>query len=176
MLLAQCWRRQQERIGAAMANRRSRQTGLTLIETMIVSIIVAVLAALLLPEMRSYQARTKVSEAILALSTCRNAITEVYVSGSDLPAADSWGCESERPSRFVERVRTTEEGIIRLTLGNEIGDLRLAIHDITLAPLNGAGNLMREADLGTPVRRWRCGSPADGTDVKADFLPASCRG
>ena len=159
-----------------MANRKGKQPGFTLIELMIVSAIISILASVLLPEMRSYQARTKVAEAMQALASCRNVITEIYLSGADVPAADSWGCESERPTRYVERVRTTEHGIIRLTLGSDIGDLRLSIHEITLAPLNGAGAVMREEDLGTPVRRWRCGSPSDGTDVKHDFLPSSCRG
>lgn len=159
-----------------MVNGRSKQAGMTIIEVMIVSMIIAVLASLLLPEVRSYQARTKVAEAMLALSTCRNAITEIYLSGADIPGADNWGCESEKPTRYVERVRTTDAGIIRLTLGADIGDLRLAIHEITLAPLNGAGGVMREDDLGTPVRRWRCGSASDGTDVKAEFLPSTCRG
>jgi len=157
-------------------SRKSAQAGFTLIEIFIVVGVIGILASILMPQVRSYTARAKVSEAIIALTNFRNTIHEVYLSGSDIPGADSWGCEVERPSRFVERIRTTDEGIIRLTLGNEIGDLRLAIHDITLAPLNGAGNLMREDDLGTPVRRWRCGSAADGTDVKAEFLPATCRG
>lgn len=155
---------------------RDRQAGFTLVELLTVIMVIGVLAAILMPQVRSYQARTKISEAILALSNCRNVIHEVYLSGSDIPGADNWGCEIERPSRFVERIRTDDAGVIRLTLGNEIGDLRLSIHDITMAPLNGSGMIMREEDLGTPVRRWRCGSTADGTDVKAEFLPGSCRG
>ena len=157
-------------------SRKSTQGGFTLIEVFVVVGVIGILASILMPQVRSYTARAKVSEAIIALTNCRNTIHEVYLAGSDIPGADNWGCEVERPSRFVERIRTNDEGVIRLTLGNEIGDLRLAIHDITLAPLNGAGNLMREDDLGTPVRRWRCGSAADGTDVKAEFLPATCRG
>lgn len=156
--------------------RRNAQAGFTLIEVAIVAAVIGILASILMPQVRTYTARTKVSEAILALTHCRNHIHEVYLAGNDIPGADNWGCEVERPSRFVERIRTTDEGVIRLTLGNEIGDLRLSIHDITMAPLNGAGNLMREDDLGTPVRRWRCGATADGTDVKAEFLPSSCRG
>lgn len=155
---------------------RSRQSGLTIIEIIVVVMVIGVLAAILMPQVRTYQARTKVSEAILALTNCRNVIHEVYLSGSDIPGADNWGCEVERPSKFVERIRTDDAGVIRLTLGNEIGDLRLAIHDITMAPLNGSGMIMREEDLGTPVRRWRCGAASDGTDVKAEFLPGTCRG
>jgi len=160
-----------------MANRmRSRQAGLTLVELLTVVMVIGVLAAILMPQVRTYQARTKVSEAILALTNCRNTIHELYLSGNDLPGADNWGCEVERPSRFVERIRTDDAGVIRLTLGNEIGDLRLSIHDITMAPLNGSGTVMREDDLGTAVRRWRCGATADGTDVKVEFLPSTCRG
>jgi len=156
--------------------RRNAQRGFTLIEIFIVVGVIGILASILMPQVRTYQARTKVSEAILALTNCRNTIHELYLSGNDLPGADNWGCEVERPSRFVERIRTDDAGVIRLTLGNEIGDLRLAIHDITMAPLNGSGTVMREDDLGTPVRRWRCGATSDGTDVKAEFLPSTCRG
>jgi type IV pilus assembly protein PilA len=147
-----------------------------LIEVMIVSAIIGILASILMPEVRGYQARSKVSEAMLLLTNCRNIVQEVYLSGSDIPGQDNWGCEQERPSRYVERIRTSDEGIVLLTLGNEIGDLRLSIHVITLAPLNAVGNLMGESDLGSPVRRWRCGARSDGTDVNPNLLPSSCRG
>jgi type IV pilus assembly protein PilA len=160
-----------------MANRnRSAQAGMTLIEVMIVTAIIGILASILMPNVRGYQARAKVSEAMLLLSGCRTTIHEAYLSSPDLPGMDNWGCEVEKPSRYVERIRTTDRGIVRLTLGNEIGDLRLSIHDITLAPLNASGNVMDEADLGTPVRRWRCGASVDGTDVRIELLPSSCRG
>ena len=149
---------------------------MTIIEVMIVMAIIGVLASVLMPSIRSYTARSKVSEAILALSPCRNIVHEIYVSGSDIPGVDSWGCEVERPSRFVERIQVLDEGRVRLTLSNEVGDARLNIHYITLVPLNGSGNQMTESDLGTPVRRWRCGAAVDGTDVKPELLPGSCRG
>jgi type IV pilus assembly protein PilA len=152
------------------------QSGLTIVELLTVVMIIGVLAAILMPQVRTWTARTKVSEAILGFTNCRNVIHEVYLSGSDIPGADNWGCEVDRPTRFVESIRTNDQGVIRLTLGNEIGDLRLAIHDITMAPLNGSGMIMREEDLGTPVRRWRCGHTVDGTDVKGEFLPGTCRG
>ncbi|HWM43853.1 MAG TPA: type II secretion system protein [Burkholderiales bacterium] len=156
--------------------KRSAQGGFTLIEVMVVAAIIGILASVLLPSARSYAARAKVSEAILALSDCRNVITDIYTSGSDIPAINSWGCEAEQPSKFVERIEVQDEGKVRLTLSNGIGDGRLALYYITLMPLNGSGNPMQEADLGTPVRRWRCGAAADGTDVKPEFLPGSCRG
>jgi type IV pilus assembly protein PilA len=159
-----------------MGKARAQQSGFTLVEVLIVTAIIGILASLIMPEVRGYQARSKVAEAMLLLTNCRNTVQEVYLSGADLPGPDNWGCEQEKPSRYVERIRTSEEGIVKLTLGNEIGDLRLAIHDITLAPLNQSGALMSDADVGNAPRRWRCGAASDGTDVHPNLLPSSCRG
>jgi type IV pilus assembly protein PilA len=156
--------------------RKPAQGGFTLPELLIVVAIIGVLAALLMPTIRGYTIRAKVSEAMLMINQCRNQVSEVYASGADIPVPDAWGCEADKPSRYVDSLNTKDDGIIVVTLGNEIGDLRLSLHKITLAPLNGAGNLMSDADLGTPIRRWRCGSATDGTDLKAEYLPSTCRG
>jgi type IV pilus assembly protein PilA len=153
-----------------------RSQGFTLIEVMIVVAVIGIIASIAMPAFRNYVARAKVSEALLLLTNCRNQIQEVYLSGSDLPGADNWGCEATNPSKYVASVSTSENGIVVVKLGNQVNDLRLSQFDITLAPLDGAGQVMDEDDLGTPVRRWRCGSPTDGTDLKRDFLPASCSG
>jgi type IV pilus assembly protein PilA len=155
---------------------RGKQSGFTLIEVMIVVAIIGIIASVAMPSMRNYAARAKVTEALMLLNNCRNQIQEVYTSGSDLPGADNWGCEATNPSKYVASVSTTDNGVVKVRLGNQVGDLRLAQFDITLAPLNGAGQPMDEDDLGTPVRRWRCGSTVDGTDLKRDFLPSSCSG
>ena len=156
--------------------RRSSQSGFTLIEVMIVVAIIGILAAVAMPMFRDYSARAKVTEAMVQLTNCRNIIQEVYMSGGSLPGVDSWGCEAENPSKFIERISTTNEGVVKVTLSSNVADLRLAFHDITMAPMNSAGTPMSDLDMGSPVRRWRCGSPADGTDLSNNFLPASCRG
>ena len=156
--------------------RHNSQSGFTLIELMIVVAIIGILASVAMPAFRDYSARAKVSEAILQLNNCRNAIQEVYMSGGALPGVDDWGCEGTGVSRFVERISTTDVGIVRVTISGNVADLRLAFHDVSLAPLNSAGQVMSDLDSGSPVRRWRCGSPADGTDLSANFLPSSCRG
>ena len=156
--------------------RRGSQSGFTLIELMIVVAIIGILASVAMPGFRDYAARAKVTEALVQLTNCRNIIQEVYVSGSALPGIGAWGCEAENPSKFVERITTTDNGIVLVTLGGQVGDLRLSQKDISMAPMNSSNAVMSDADVGTPVRRWRCGSPADGTDLSANFLPSSCRG
>ncbi|HEX9397656.1 MAG TPA: pilin [Burkholderiales bacterium] len=156
--------------------RIDRQSGFTLIEVMIVVAVIGILAAVAMPAFRDYAARAKVTEALVQLSNCRNTIQEIYMSGGALPGVDNWGCESDNPSKFVERISTTNEGIIKVTLGGSVNDLRLAFHDITMAPMNASGQVMGDLDVGSPVRVWRCGNTSDGTDLNPNFLPASCRG
>ena len=149
-----------------------RQSGFTIIEIMIVTVIIGVLAVVAIRAANGYAVRAKVSEAVLALSTCRTVVGEVYMSADTLPAPNTWGCEATNSSKYVDTVTTTAEGIIRVGLRN-VGDLRVDFHTISLAPLDGSSILM--TDVGR-VARWRCGAAADGTDVSVEFLPATCRG
>lgn len=154
---------------------RKVQAGFTIIEVLIVVVIMGVLASLVLPSIRENAARAKVSEALLAFATCKNAVAEVYQSVGNSPGAHNWGCEDEvgPVSQYVGTVTTTDEGIIKVAISGT-HDLRLDTFDITLEPLDASGNLM--SDGAGAVRRWRCGSAAAGTTLNSRFLPSSCRG
>jgi type IV pilus assembly protein PilA len=158
-----------------MKGRRA-QAGFTFIELMSVVMIIGVLASIIMPAVKNYSARAKVSEALIALTTCRNAVQEVYLSGSNIPDPGDWGCESSGTSKYVDKIETMDSGKIRVTISPAVGDGRIANSYITLAPLNRANQVMTEDDLGTSVFRWRCGSSLDGTDLDLGFLPSTCRG
>jgi type IV pilus assembly protein PilA len=149
--------------------------GFTIIEVMIVSMIIGVLAALALPTIRSYSVRAKMSEALLAFAPCRNIITEVYLSGGDPPASGNWGCEiTSGASKYVDTVSTVEPGpVIKVSLRG-FNDPRLDSFDLTLMPLDSTGS--PPSGPGSEVKRWRCGSAADGTQVAPQYLPNSCKG
>jgi type IV pilus assembly protein PilA len=149
-----------------------KQSGFTIIEVMIVTVIIGVLAVIAIRSINGYVVRAKVSEAVLALSACRTVVGEVYMSADYLPAANEWGCEATDSSKYVAAVRTSGAGIILVDVRG-VGDLRVDFHTISLAPLDGAGVLM--SDVGR-VARWRCGASVDGTDVNIEFLPGTCRG
>jgi type IV pilus assembly protein PilA len=156
---------------------RGSQAGMTFVELMSVVAIIGIIATIAMPNIKNYVARAKVSEAILAFTSCRAAVSEVYVSGGGtLPGEGNWGCESSNSSKFVDSISTSEEGIIKVRLSPAVGDARIANADITMAPINRSGQVMSEADVGTSVYRWRCGSAIDETDLDPNFLPGTCRG
>jgi prepilin-type N-terminal cleavage/methylation domain-containing protein len=152
--------------------RNRDQTGYTIIEVLIVVLIMGVLAALVLPSIRVNAVRVKMSEALLAFGTCRNMITEIYQSDGEPPGDGVWGCEIDRDaSRYVDRIHVDAIGKIIVSLRGI--DLRVDTLDLTLTPLDNTGN---PVSGGAPIRRWRCGSGLDGTQVPSQYLPNSCRG
>jgi type IV pilus assembly protein PilA len=157
--------------------RHSAQAGFTFIELLSVVVIIGLLTTIAMPNIKNYSARAKVSEAMIALTACRTVVSEVYLSaGGTLPAGGTWGCESGNTSKYVDSIDTTDFGVIKVTLSPAVGDARIAVHVISMAPLNRANQPMDDNDVGTSVYRWRCGSNVDGTDVDVTFLPSTCRG
>jgi type IV pilus assembly protein PilA len=157
--------------------KRTLQKGFTLIELMIVVAIIGILAAVALPAYQDYTVRARVSEVILAASSCRTSITDSVQNSPvvDLTTVLSNAC-SIKPTKMVATGGADDNGVITVQ-GDHAqlkGDTSATANSVSMKPYVSGTALAKATDGGKTITEWKCG-PAATNGILTKYLPGSCK-
>jgi type IV pilus assembly protein PilA len=149
------------------------QKGFTLIELMIVVAIIAILAAIAIPQYQNYIIRTQVSEGMNLADGAKTAVAEFYNNKGHWPkenaSAGLPGTLSSISGKYVSQVDVAGGQIVAKfskTSPQEAND-KIDGDLLVLSPFDKGGSIS-----------WNCKSTAGGsnqTNVPEQYLPTACR-
>jgi type IV pilus assembly protein PilA len=142
------------------------QKGFTLIELMIVVAIIAILAAIAIPQYQNYLIRTQVSEGMNLADGAKTAVAEFYNNKGYFPTDNKSAglpLAASINGKYVSGVNVgTTQGKITATFGKE-SNSKINADIVVLSAYDQGGSIT-----------WNCKS-GTGTNVPDAYLPTSCR-
>ncbi len=174
--------------------KRFMQKGFTLIELMIVVAIIGILAAVALPAYQDYTIRAKISEAVIAASSPKSALSEAFqtdsVAGLDAAAkAINSAAASTKSSKFVLGYSVGEStpwSIVVSVAANSSNGIPSSLNGKKLV-FSPNVNSATPSESAQGAIDWACASETNATatnrslgnrtkgDLPAKYAPSECR-
>ncbi|MEO0971782.1 MAG: pilin [Pseudomonadota bacterium] len=152
--------------------------GFTLIELMVVTAIIGILAAIAVPRYSDYIIRAQMVEVFALTNELKPAVQSYYLERGRFPANNTQAgipLPKQLIGNFVTQIEIVD-GAMHVTLGNYVHQ-ELLDHVVTVRPVVVTGSPT------SPIA-WGCGSGEpppgmeavgeDRTDVEAKYLPRHC--
>ncbi|MGN6478651.1 pilin [Luteibacter sp.] len=145
-----------------MPIHRRSSAGFTLIELMIVVAIIAILAAIAVPQYKDYVVRTQAAEGLVTAAGAKSAVWEFMHNTGRFPKSNS-SAGLPRPTsiagKYVSSVTLLDTGVIEIAYNSGDASSVLKPGTVSLSPYDTTGSI-----------GWTCKSSLDNR-----YLPTPCR-